>query len=86
MFLANVASGHLTPIDAPLLGRVCTCLAYADEANEKIMGRVVVVVDGLVAHGNIQAPIGGLGGEGGKFETVNWAWTEHARPCLIPRA
>jgi hypothetical protein len=36
MFLANAAPGHLTPIDAPLLGRLCMCLAYADEANEKI--------------------------------------------------
>jgi phage terminase small subunit len=36
MFIANVAPGHLTPIDAPLLGRLCMCLAYADEANERI--------------------------------------------------
>jgi phage terminase small subunit len=36
MFIANAAPGHLTPIDAPLLGRLCMCLAYADEANEKI--------------------------------------------------
>src|SRR4051812_16766344 len=36
MFLANAAPGQLTPIDAPLLGRLCMCLAYADEANEKI--------------------------------------------------
>jgi phage terminase small subunit len=36
MFLSNAAPGHLTPIDAPLLGRLCMSLAYADEANEKI--------------------------------------------------
>jgi phage terminase small subunit len=36
MFLSNAAPGHLSPIDAPLLGRLCMCLAYADEANEKI--------------------------------------------------
>ena len=36
MFLANAAPGHLSPIDAPLLGRLCMCLAYADEANDKI--------------------------------------------------
>jgi phage terminase small subunit len=36
MYLDNVAPGHLTPIDAPLLGRLCVCLAYADEANQMI--------------------------------------------------
>src|SRR3978361_2026529 len=36
MFIANAAPGHLTPIDAPLLGRLCMCLAYADEAKENI--------------------------------------------------
>src|SRR3954452_18175439 len=36
MYLANAAPGHLTPIDAPLLARLCVALAYADEANEKI--------------------------------------------------
>jgi P27 family predicted phage terminase small subunit len=36
MFLANAARGHLSPMDAPLLARLCTALAYADEANEKI--------------------------------------------------
>jgi hypothetical protein len=36
MYLANAAPGHLSPIDAPLLARLCTALAYADEANEKI--------------------------------------------------
>jgi hypothetical protein len=36
MFIANVAPGQLTPIDAPLLGRLCMCLAYADDANERI--------------------------------------------------
>jgi phage terminase small subunit len=36
MFLANVSAGHLTPIDAPLLARLCMALAYADQANEQI--------------------------------------------------
>src|SRR5260370_14501857 len=36
MYLANVAPGHLTPIDAPLLSRLCMALAYADDANEQI--------------------------------------------------
>jgi hypothetical protein len=36
MYLANAAPGHLTPMDAPLLARLCVSLAYADEANEKL--------------------------------------------------
>ena len=36
MYLANAAPGHLSPIDGPLLARLCVALAYADEANEKI--------------------------------------------------
>ena len=36
MYLANAAPGHLSPIDAPLLARLCMALAYADEANDKI--------------------------------------------------
>src|ERR1051325_10153600 len=36
MYLANVAPCHLSPIDGPLLARLCVALAYADEANEKI--------------------------------------------------
>ncbi len=36
MYLANVAPGHLSPIDAPLLARLCVALAYADEANDQI--------------------------------------------------
>jgi phage terminase small subunit len=36
MYLANAAPGHLTPIDAPLLARLCVALGYADEANEKL--------------------------------------------------
>jgi P27 family predicted phage terminase small subunit len=36
IYLANAAPGHLTAIDAPLLARLCTALAYADDANEKI--------------------------------------------------
>ena len=36
MYLANAAPNHLSPIDAPLLARLCMALAYADEANDKI--------------------------------------------------
>lgn len=32
MYLANAAPGHLAPIDAPLLARLCMALARADEA------------------------------------------------------
>jgi len=38
MYLANAAPGHLSPIDGPLLPRLCVALAYADEANEKLEG------------------------------------------------
>ena len=43
MYLANAAPGHLMPIDAPLLARLCMALAYADEANEKIEATGLVV-------------------------------------------
>jgi hypothetical protein len=36
MYLPNVAPGHLSPIDGPLLAQLCVALAYADEANEKL--------------------------------------------------
>ena len=36
MYLANAAPGHLTPMDGPLLARLCIALAYADQANERI--------------------------------------------------
>jgi phage terminase small subunit len=36
MYLVNAAPGHLAPMDAPLLGRLCAALAFADEAHEKI--------------------------------------------------
>jgi phage terminase small subunit len=36
MYLANVAPRHLSPIDAPLLARLCVALAFADQAHEKI--------------------------------------------------
>ncbi len=36
MYLDNAAPGHLTPMDAPLLARLCVALAYADEAHERI--------------------------------------------------
>src|SRR3954471_10705979 len=36
MYLENAAPGPLTPMDAPLLARLCVALAYADEANERL--------------------------------------------------
>jgi len=36
MYLDNAAPGHLAPIDAPLLARLCLALAYADEATDKM--------------------------------------------------
>src|SRR3954453_18254165 len=36
MYLANAVPGHLTPMDGPLLARLCVALAYADQANERI--------------------------------------------------
>ena len=36
MFLANTAPGHLMPVDAPMLARLCLCLAMADEASENV--------------------------------------------------
>jgi P27 family predicted phage terminase small subunit len=34
MYLANAAPGHLAPIDAPLIARMCICWAIADQAYE----------------------------------------------------
>ena len=43
-------------------------------------GHVVVVATGPLAHGRYPSAYWGrLGGDGAKFETVNWAWTEHDR-------
>jgi hypothetical protein len=42
MYLANAAPGHLAPIDAPLLARLCMALARVDEAEEQ-MGRHMLV-------------------------------------------
>lgn len=36
MYLGNVAPGHLLPVDAPLLARLCIALAYADEATDQV--------------------------------------------------
>ena len=39
-------------------------------------GHVAVVVDGPLAHGRYPSAYwGNLGGEGAKFQTINWAWT-----------
>lgn len=32
MYLANAAPGHLAPIDAPMIARLCLCWALADQA------------------------------------------------------
>jgi Phage terminase, small subunit len=35
-FLRDAPPGHLAPLDAPLLGRLCVALAWAEEASEKV--------------------------------------------------
>lgn len=49
MFLANTAPGHLRPLDAPLLARLCMCLSMADRASEEInkTGMLVKARNGL---------------------------------------
>ena len=42
MYLANAAPGHLAPLDAPLLTRLCMALARVDEA-ERLMGTNMLV-------------------------------------------
>jgi phage terminase small subunit len=42
MYLANAAPGHLAPLDAPLLTRLCMALARVDEA-ERLMGANMLV-------------------------------------------
>ena len=42
MYLANAAPGHLAPLDAPLLARLCMALARVDEA-ERLMGANMLV-------------------------------------------
>jgi hypothetical protein len=47
-------------------------------------GHVVVVVAGPLAHDRYPSAYWGrLGGGGAKFETINWAWTEHDRDRVI---
>ncbi len=43
MYLANVAPGHLTPADAPMLARLCMALAFADQADDMIKTTGMVV-------------------------------------------
>jgi Phage terminase, small subunit len=42
MYLGNAAPGHLAPMDAPLLARLCMSLARVDEA-ERLMGANMLV-------------------------------------------
>ena len=42
MFIDNAAPGHLVPLDAPLLARLCMCFARIDEA-ETAMGSNMLV-------------------------------------------
>ena len=43
-------------------------------------GHVVVIVDGPLAHGRYPSAYWGqLGGSGARFQTLNWAWTQHDR-------
>ena len=43
MFLGATAPGHLTPLDAPLLARLCVALAYADEATAQVQALGLLV-------------------------------------------
>lgn len=43
-YLATTAPGHLAPVDAPLLARLCLHLALADEADEKLAASATVVL------------------------------------------
>lgn len=43
-------------------------------------GHLVIVIDGPLARGLYPSAYwGSLGGEPGRFETLNWAWTQHDR-------
>ena len=52
MYLVSTAPGHLAPLDAPLLGRLCLALAYADEATAQVQA-----VGLLVKAPNTKLPI-----------------------------
>jgi phage terminase small subunit len=41
-YIGNASPGHLMPIDAPLLARLCMCLARADDAEQKMGGSMIV--------------------------------------------
>jgi phage terminase small subunit len=43
MYVTNAAQGHLAPIDAPLLERLCLALAWADEASERMEEEGMVI-------------------------------------------
>lgn len=43
LYIDNAAPGHLLPIDAPLLARLCMCLARIDEAETKMGGATVIL-------------------------------------------
>ena len=51
-----------------------------EQAEHSNHGHVVVVVDGPLAHGqDPSAYWGSLAGQPGKFQTINWAWTQQDR-------
>jgi phage terminase small subunit len=52
MYLGATAPGHLAPLDAPLLARLCMALAYADEATAQVQA-----VGLLVKAPNTKLPI-----------------------------
>ena len=52
MYLVSTAPGHLAPVDAPLLARLCMALAYADEATAQVQA-----VGLLVKAPNTKLPI-----------------------------
>ena len=52
MYLVSTAPGHLAPLDAPLLARLCLALAYADQATAQVQA-----VGLLVKAPNTKLPI-----------------------------
>jgi hypothetical protein len=72
MYLANAAPGHLAPLDAPLLTRLCMALARVDEA-ERLMGANMLV----------KAPNTGLPIQSPFLAIIN-RQTEIARTTVLP--
>ena len=42
LFVGSIAPGHLAPLDAPLLSRLCMALSRADDAEQQLGRRMLV--------------------------------------------